>query len=110
MSKSKLPTYKITQHDDLSLTVTSNDEKLIAKTRQRWEFMMNNCKFFVADHMLDNHKFKTRRFLIVGLTEIVTYKHNEDDIFTHEFEAGVIEVPDDKTVLEAIRDYYKETK
>nr|DAP83394.1 MAG TPA: hypothetical protein [Caudoviricetes sp.] len=108
MSKSKLPTYKITQHDNLALTVTSNDEKLIAKTRQRWEFMMNNCKFFVADHMLDNHKFKTRRFLIVGLTEIV--KYNEDDVFAYEFEAGVIEVPDDKTVFETIRDYYKENK
>jgi len=60
--------------------------------------------------MLDNHKFKTRRFLIVRLTEIVTYKYNEDDVFAHEFEAGVIEVPDDKTVFEAIRDYYKENK
>lgn len=101
------PTYKIVQNDDLSLTVVSDNEKLIKQTHSRWSFMMNNCKVFFPDHMMDKHNFKTRRFAIVGLTEIVKSKHKEEDEWEYSFEAGTIEIPDGKSIFEAIRDHYK---
>lgn len=108
MSKPKLPTYKITQHDNLALTVTSNDEKLIAKTRQRWEFMMNNCKAFIPDHLMDKHNFKQQRFLVTDLSDIV--KFDKGDKYVYKFLAQTIEVPNEKSIFHTIRDHYKETK
>lgn len=98
------PTYKIINGDDLSLTVVSNNENLLFKTHQQWDFMMDSCKPFITDYMMDKHNFKSRRFLIVDMTNIS--KINIDGQSSYSFTADTIEVPDDKTVLEAIRDYY----
>lgn len=102
------PTYKIVNGDDLSLTVVSNNKDLLFKTHQRWHFMMDSCKPFIPDHMMDKHNFKSRRFLILDMTDIS--KIDIDGQSTYSFTADTIELPDDKTVLEAIRDYYYKYK
>ena len=106
MSKSKLPTYKLTHNDDHSITVSSDNEKLIVTTFQRWQFMMNNCKAFIPDHLMDKHHFKQHRFLVTDLTEIV--KVDSGDKYIYEFTAQTMEVPNTKSVFHAIRDHYTE--
>lgn len=98
------PTYKIVQNNDLSLTVFSNDEKLLTKTRERWLYMMRNCKAFIPDHIMDRHKFTTRRFLITDIT--VIDKIDEDDKYLYVFDVKTLEVPNDKSIFHTIRDYY----
>lgn len=105
MSKSKLPTYKLTHNDDLSITVSSDNEKLIITTFQRWRFMMHNCKAFIPDHLMDKHHFKQHRFLVTDLTEIV--KVDSGDKYIYEFTAQTMEVPNGKSVFHTMRDHYK---
>lgn len=99
------PHYKIVQNNDLSLTVFSNDEKLLSTTRERWLYMMHNCKAFIPDHIMDRHKFKTRRFLITEISAID--KIDEDDKYLYVFDAKTMEVPNDKSIFHAILDHYK---
>lgn len=105
MSKSKLPTYKLTHNDNLSITVSSDNEKLIVTTFQRWRFMMNNCKAFIPDHLMDKHNFKQQRFLVTDLSEIV--KFDDGDKYIYRFLAQTIEVPDGESIFHTIRDHYK---
>lgn len=102
------PTYKIVQNNDLSLTVFCSDKKLLTTTRERWVYMMHNCKAFIPDHIMDRHKFTTRRFLITDITKI--YWIDEDDKRLYVFEVKTLEVPNDKSIFQTIRDHYKETK
>lgn len=102
------PTYKIVQNNDLSLTVFSSDKKLLATTRERWLYMMHNCKAFIPDHIMDRHKFTTRRFLITDITKIDWI--DEDDKRLYVFDVKTLEVPNDKSIFHTIRDHYKETK
>lgn len=100
------PTYKIVQNNDLSLTVFSNDKKLLSTTRERWLYMMHNCKAFIPDHIMDKHKFTTRRFLITDINKI-DWVNDEDDKHLYLFDAKTLEVPNDKSIFHAIRDHYK---
>lgn len=99
------PTYKIEQNGN-NLIVSSDNEKLLTTTHQRWRFMMNNCKTFIPDHIMDKHDFKTRRFLLVSLGEIL--KVDVGDKYIYEFTAETLEVPNDKGIFDTIRDYYTE--
>lgn len=102
------PTYKIKQYNDLSLTVFSNDEELLKKTRERWLYMMHNCKAFIPDHIMDKHKFTTRRFLITDIDTIE--KIDEYHKCLYMFNVKTLEVPNDKSIFHTIRDHYKENK
>ena len=108
MSKPKLPTYKLTQDNSLAITVASDNEKLIVTTFQRWRFMMNNCKAFIPDHLMDKHHFKQQRFLVTDLSDIV--KFDKGDKYVYKFLAQTIEVPNEKSIFHTIRDHYKENK
>nr|DAU06701.1 MAG TPA: hypothetical protein [Caudoviricetes sp.] len=105
------PTYKIVQNDDLSLVVSSDNEKLLETTYKRWEFMMKNCKSFNPNAIMDKHDFKTPRFLIISMGEI-----NKLDVgkkYIYQFKAYTVEVPNDKSIfdtLTGIATTYKETK
>ena len=104
------PTYKIEQKGN-ALIVSSDNEKLLTSTHQRWYFMLKNCKAFVPDHIMNNHNFKTRRFLLISLGEI--QKVDTGDKYTYEFKAYPVEVPNDKSIfdtLTGLAESYKETK
>lgn len=94
------PTYKIVQNDDLSLVVSSDNEKLLTTTHQRWQFMMKNCKAFIPDHIMDKHNFKTHRFLLISLGEI--QKVDVGDKYVYEFKAYTVEAPNDKSIFDTL--------
>lgn len=105
------PTYKITQINDLSLLVSSDNEKLLTETYKRWKFMMKNCKTFNPDAIMDKHDFKTTRFLIISMGEINKFDVGEKYIY--QFKAHTVEVPNDKSIfdtLTGITTTYKENK
>ena len=99
------PTYKIGQNGN-KLIVSSDNEKLLVTTHQRWRFMLHNCKAFHPDAIMDKHDFKTTRFLLVSLGEIL--KIDVGDKYIYEFTAETLEVPNDKSIFDTIRDYYTE--
>lgn len=94
------PTYKIVQNDDLSLVVSSDNEKLLETTYKRWYFMMSNCKPFIPDHIMDKHNFKTHRFLIISMGEI--QKLDVGKKYIYQFKAYTVEVPNNKSILKTL--------
>lgn len=96
------PTYKI-EHNGNTLIVSSDNEKLLNTTHQRWRHMMDYCKAFITDHIMVNHNLNSERFLLISLGDIQQVEIDGKHIY--KFETEILELPNNKCILETLMEY-----